>query len=210
MHTSFFVLLVSAFSIGFFHSLAPDHWMPFVMIGRAQKWTHRKLFWITLLSGIGHVGSSIVLGLLGLFLGIGLMRLQAFEGARAQVGGILLIGFGLVYAVWGLKHAQHKHMHDHEYNNRSITIWSLIAIFILGPCEPLIPLMFLATVYGAHALTTVTIAFSATTIAMMLAQSILVYSGVVRLNFHFLEKYTHAIAGFVIAVTGILVWALGI
>ncbi len=31
------VLLMSTLTIGVVHALAPDHWVPFVSVGRAQK-----------------------------------------------------------------------------------------------------------------------------------------------------------------------------
>lgn len=103
MAASFVVLLFSTISVAFVHTLAPDHWVPFVAIGRVQGWSRGRLFWITILSGIGHVGSSILLGSLGIVLGLSLSHLRGWEGSRGHVASLLLIGFGIAYALWGLK-----------------------------------------------------------------------------------------------------------
>lgn len=201
-------LLVSTIGIAVIHALAPDHWVPFVAIGRAQNWSIRKLTFVTLLAGIGHVGSSIMLGFIGLALGFMLQGLQAFESQRGEVAGFILIGFGLAYAIWGLKQVRHGHVHVDK--GKVVTIWALIAIFVLGPCEPLIPLMLLAAQHGWGGVWLVVLLFGVATIGMMLGQALLAYAGVRLLPAERLERWTHAIAGLTIAFTGLLVMALGI
>jgi len=203
------VLLVSTLTVAFVHALAPDHWVPFVSIGRSNKWTKSKLTWITLLSGIGHVGSSIVIGAIGLALGFGLTSLNGIESQRGELAGLLLIGFGLAYAVWGLKHVR-QHHHAGGKHNKTVTVWALIAIFVLGPCEPLIPLMFLSATHGWTAVVLVTVTFSIVTLVMMVGQSLLAYAGLSLVRFHKLEHYSHAMAGLVIAATGGMVMFIGI
>ncbi|GBC75945.1 hypothetical protein HRbin07_00137 [bacterium HR07] len=201
-------LVVSTVGVAVVHALAPDHWVPFVAIGRAQDWSVRKLVLVTVLAGIGHVGSSIVLGLIGLALGFLLQGVQAFESARGEVAGLILIGFGLAYAVWGLKQARHEHRPIEK--SQIVTVWTLIAIFVLGPCEPLIPLMLLAAQHGWAAVWIVSVLFSVATLAMMVGQALLAYLGVRLLATERLERWTHALAGALIALTGLLVMALGI
>lgn len=210
-HTSsLWILIVSTSAIALVHTLAPDHWVPFVSIGRAQNWSTGKLVWVTLLSGLGHVGSSIVIGSIGLVFGFSLTGLEAVESQRAEVAGMLLIGFGLAYAVWGLKQVR-SHKHHHIDTKRTVTIWTLVAIFVLGPCEPLIPLMFVSATHGWGAVILVTGIFSLITIAMMLLQALLVYKGIGFFKFvNISHHYSHPIAGVVIAVTGIMVMFLGI
>ena len=203
------VLLVSTVTIGFVHALAPDHWVPFVGIARAQNWSKGKLIWVTLLSGLGHVGSSVVIGGVGLVLGFGLTQLNGLESQRGEVAGLLLIGFGLAYAVWGLKHLRHHHHHEVD-PKRQVTIWALVAVFLLGPCEPLIPLMFLGAAHGWRAVALVCGFFSAVTLLMMVGQALLGYLGLGLVRWHKLEHYSHTLAGLVIAITGGMVMFLGI
>lgn len=200
-------LVVSTLGVAVVHALAPDHWVPFVAIGRAQQWSVKKLVFVATLAGIGHVGSSVVLGVIGLALGFLLKGVQAFESARGEIAGLILIGFGMAYTVWGLKQARHGHAHLEK--GQIVTVWTLIAIFVLGPCEPLIPLMLLAAQHGWAAIWIVSVLFSGATIAMMLGQALLAYLGVRLLASERLERWTHALAGLLIALTGLLVMALG-
>src|SRR3989344_5367290 len=100
MHKSYLLLLASTFSIAFLHALAPDHWVPFAVIGRAQKWSRPKLLFVTFLSGIGHIGSSILLGSIGILLGFSLSSLKRMESHRGEIALWLLIGFGVAYTIW--------------------------------------------------------------------------------------------------------------
>ncbi len=204
-------LILSAVGIGFLHSLAPDHWLPFASIAKAQGWSRQKLFGVSLLAGIAHVGSSIVLGALGIFLGLGLINLEGAESFRGNIAGFLLIGFGVAYTLWGLKHLRHNHLHLDD--TKKITIWALIAIFIFGPCEPLIPLMFLAVQYGWYGVWLTTAAFSIITVFMVVSQSMLAFMGLEMLPISrvaHMEQWSHIMAGGIIALTGVAVMFLGI
>jgi sulfite exporter TauE/SafE len=203
------VLLISTFTIAAVHTLAPDHWVPFVSIGRAQKWSKTKLTWVTLVCGIGHVGSSIVIGAVGLVLGFSLSSLESIESQRAQVAGLLLVGFGLAYAIWGIKHVR-QHKHSNIDPKRSVTIWTIIAIFVLGPCEPLIPLMFVSAAHSWMAVWLVSLVFGLVTIVMMIGQALLAYLGISLVRLRKIEHYSHAVAGGVIAATGGVVMLFGI
>src|SRR5262245_50299455 len=98
-------LLIAAVSVAFFHSMAPDHWLPFVALAKSSRWSTQKLTWVTMLAGTAHVLSSLLLGLIGLWAGLVIHHLQGAEAWRGSVGVWLLIGFGVSYALWGLKHA---------------------------------------------------------------------------------------------------------
>lgn len=215
MHDSSFLALVASTAlIAFLHALAPDHWLPFVVIGKAQKWSTRKLAFVSFIAGIGHVASSLIIGFVGLLIGVELSKLEGLEGLRGDIGLWLLIGFGIAYAIWGLKHARHPHKHEiineEILNKRVVTAWTLYAIFILGPCEPLIPLLFISLKFNLAGIIAVAIVFSVITWVMMVAQALLGYLGVRLINFGKIERYSHVIAGVVITLTGIFILVSGV
>lgn len=213
MHNSMWLLLVSTASIAFLHALAPDHWMPFAAIGKAQNWSKLRLLWITFISGIGHVGISIIFSIIGILLGFSLSKLKGIEGHRGEIVLWLLIGFGIAYALWGIRKAREqkrKGIDEEELKAKTVAVWTMFAVIVLGPCEPLVPLVFLGYNYGWVGVITVSVVFSIITIIMMLAQSLLALMGIQLIKNDIVERYSHAFAGLVIALTGVFVMVAGI
>ena len=168
INSEIILLSWTAASIGLIHTaLGPDHYLPFIMMAKVRGWSMAKTTWITILCGGGHVLSSIVLGLLGVYLGAEVMKLEALEAYRGTLAAWLLIGFGFAYFIWGMhraiknkkhshihthedgsvhehphRHAsRHAHVHDQKSSAKDLTPWILFTVFVLGPCEPLIPLL---------------------------------------------------------------------
>lgn len=213
MHKTALILWASTISIAFLHALAPDHWMPFAAIGRAQKWPKSKLLWVTFISGLGHVGISIIFSVIGILLGFSLSKLKSIEGHRGEIVLWLLIGFGIAYMLWGIKKAKehsHEHVDEETLKGKTVALWTMFAIIVLGPCEPLVPLVFLGYNYGWGGVIVVSAIFSVVTIIMMLTQSLLAFMGIQLIKIHAVEKYSHALAGLVIALTGVFVMVMQI
>ena len=235
------ILLVTALSIGFVHTIiGPDHYLPFVVIAKAKNWSMAKTMWIVFFSGIGHVLGSVVLGALGIALGIAVHLLEGVESVRGDIAAWLLIAFGFTYGIWGLRLAwrskEHTHAHDHDEldahdhshhhthahnhlgghvhihgNEKSITPWVLFTIFVLGPCEPLIPILMYPAAKGSWVdVLWVASAFGVVTIGTMMTIVYLAMKGLANIHSAFLEKYIHALAGFIIAISGLSIQFLGL
>ncbi len=84
MTTDITILLFTAASIGFLHTLTgPDHYLPFIVMAKARNWNTGKTLGITFLCGVGHVGSSILIGIIGIILGLGVSRLRLLSHTGA-------------------------------------------------------------------------------------------------------------------------------
>lgn len=228
MNDEMFVLAAAAAAIGFVHTiLGPDHYLPFIAMSRARSWSGSKTAVVTVLCGLGHVLGSIVLGIVGVSLGVVVFRLESLESVRGDVAGWLLIAFGFTYLLWGIRHAFRSRSHDHPHRHSdevhshhhchvaahshvhaaaksdTLTPWVLFTIFVLGPCEPLIPLiMYPAAKLSATAVAAVALVFGVTTIATMLACVMASSYGLSRLSFPRAERYAHALAGLTILLCG--------
>jgi len=55
-------LIGATFFIALTHAVMPNHWMPFVLIGRGQKWSLTKTIFITSIAGLGHSVATCILG----------------------------------------------------------------------------------------------------------------------------------------------------
>ena len=214
------ILAVLALSV--LHAvIGPDHYLPFILLGRARRWSLRRTLWITAACGIGHVVSSLALGALGLFLGAGVDAIAGVETQRGRVAAWGLIAFGLAYALWGLRagsreqlhsHSGHVHLHrggDHAHGHgelsdqRGTTFWALFIVFVLGPCEPLVPLFVLPASQGRWSLAGgMAAVFAVSTIAAMLALVAFGLRWSLAARLGWMERWTHAVAGSLVAVCG--------
>lgn len=230
MSNEILILAGTAASIGFFHTLfGPDHYLPFIFMAKARKWTMFKTTWVTAACGVGHVGSSILLGIIGYIFAIELGKLEMFEGFRGDMAAWAFVIFGLGYFIWGIRRAiinkphKHPHVHNdgtvhvHEHTHaeehdhvhkKNITPWILFTIFVLGPCEPLIPvLMYPASESSTSGMIFIAVVFAIITIATMLAVVLIATFGFNFVKFGKLERYTHALAGFIVLMSGIAILA---
>lgn len=118
MDQELMVIAATAASLGLVHTvIGPDHYLPFIVMAKARGWSGMKTVWITLLSGLGHIFSSILLGLIGIGLGVALAKLEWIESVRGDVAAWLLIAFGLAYTVWGVKRALRNQPHSHPHSH---------------------------------------------------------------------------------------------
>jgi hypothetical protein len=229
METNLTVLLGTAASIGLIHTLlGPDHYVPFVAMAQAGRWSKVKTLLVTVLCGVGHVAGSVVLGLLGIGLGWTLGGMEAFESSRGEWAAWALIAFGIAYGAWGIRRAlrnrphthfhrhadgtEHAHAHSHHAghahthassNGAVMTPWVLFTIFVLGPCEPLIPLLMVpAAAHSWWGLALTSLIFAAVTIMTMTAMTFGLLYGLRLGSLGRLERWSHALAGFALFVSG--------
>ena len=234
MQNEILALTVTAATLGFGHTiLGPDHYLPFIAISKARNWSNTKTIIITIICGIGHILSSVILGILGIFFGVMVSKLEGYESFRGNIAGWLLIAFGLAYTIWGLKiawrnkphthfhsHADgkdHLHEHDHHGNHthlhtkktyKELTPWILFTIFIFGPCEPLIPiLMYPAAQKSITGIILVTTTFALTTILTMTCIVMFATFGLKPLQFKSIERFGNALAGMTILLCGVAIQA---
>ncbi|HEY5550698.1 MAG TPA: hypothetical protein VIK52_02330, partial [Opitutaceae bacterium] len=80
------ILLLSTAGVAVLHTLTgPDHYLPFIVMGKARGWTTRRMIFWTSLCGLGHVASSVVIAIGAVALGHGLERVQLIEEFRCNL-----------------------------------------------------------------------------------------------------------------------------
>ena len=206
------ILASTAALIGFGHTLCgPDHYLPFIMLGKARNWSLPKTLWITFLCGLGHVLGSIAFGLIGVALGIALGKVELFEAWRGNMAAQALIIFGFTYCVWGLHRAFKNHPHKHPHQNKTVTPWVLFTIFVLGPCEPLIPLiMYPAAEHSVIGMLLVAGIFAVTTIGTMMSVVLVSAWGIRFVKLGSMERFSHALAGATVCFSGLAIQFMGL
>lgn len=224
MTATLWALTITAVMISFVHTATgPDHYLPFIALARSRKWSRAYTVFLVVVCGLGHVMSSVLLGLAGVFLGWQLDKIELFQGFRGNTAGWALLVFGVIYLLYGLRQAYlnrpHKHfdvmgedvyVYEHRHgeivmpeNRVKVTPWVLFAIFVMGPSEPLIPLLFYS---GARRSVTEIIVlisvFTISTVLTMLGMVMIGLYGINSLNTARLERYMHAIGGAVVTLCG--------
>lgn len=229
-HTGTTALLVSSIIIGVTHTLlGPDHYLPFVALGKARKWTLRWTLGVTFLCGLGHVGASVLIGVIAAAAGWSLGSVNAFESFRGEIAAWLLIFFGLFYLVWALRrlakgkththvhvHAdgtchehphphtgEHTHVHTADGSGKRLTAWSLFIIFVFGPCEALIPLLLFPALAHDRSLAVAVVAlFACATILTMMTTVWAMTKGMQLIKIGSFGRYGHVAASAVILSCG--------
>ncbi len=225
MSSEMILLILSAISIAFLHTVSgPDHYLPFVALARSRCWSAAKAMRWTIICGFGHIASSVLLGMAGATLGWSLSSVSWFENVRGGIAGWLMLLFGLIYGCWGLWRAYrdkpHKHfdmedggdMYVYEHNHSSsvqpaerhrLTPWVMFIIFILGPCEPLIPLLYFpAAKNNWSGMLLLIVVYSVVTLVTMVSLVLLGRRGILLFQMERLERHMHSLGGLTIFFCG--------
>ena len=225
MNSELSILIFTAVGIAILHTaMGPDHYIPFISLSKTRGWSFGKtLFWVVV-CGCGHVWSSVILGLGGAALGWSMSKFLWIENIRGGIASWALLLFGLIYGIWGLIRAYqnkpHKHFDEYDDGNlyvyehrhgqaitavkkNKVTPWVMFVIFLLGPCEPMIPLLFYPAVKNSwYGLMVLIVVYTIFTLATMLLMVILGYYGMAFVKTEKLERFIHAISGFALFICG--------
>ena len=226
------ILVLAAITISFLHTITgPDHYLPFIALSKSRRWSFSKTLWWTVICGCGHVWTSVLLGLGGAAIGWSLSKISWLESVRGGLAAWTLLGFGFIYCLWGLIKAkqerQHKHfdiyedgsiyVFEHKHGEavmpkerHKVTPWVMFIIFLLGPCEPMIPLLYFpAAKNSLQGMILLIIVYTFFTLATMVLMVAMGYYGVSFFRTNKLERYMHALGGATIFICGLGMVFLG-
>ena len=208
-------IAATGFTVAFLHAAIPTHWLPFVLAGRGQGWNARRTLAVTALAGLGHVLFTTLLGILVVWLGIGLSGL--IGSVFPYVAGGALIAFGLFYVLReGVHGHDHHHGHSHAHHQdhgdapaRRVSdraaVMSLLALLTFSPCEGFLPVYFSGIRYGWAGFALLSAVLAGATLAGMVLFTWLSLHGFKRLRLGALERHEGAILGALLCVLGVAV-----
>ncbi len=228
------VLLATAVATAAFHTLIPDHWLPFVLIGRARNWSRRTTGLVSGLSALLHTLLSVALGLIAI--GIGIETARWVGESLERAGGFLLVAFGLGYAAWAWRKGGHFHPagrllhgperadpgpgneaaaepeHLHYHADRELIAGRggrgaiyLAVIVGLNPCVLVLPIMVAGARHGPGTVALVTAAYAATTVALMVGLAVLGVTGARKIRLPAGARHMEMASGLVIVLVGLVV-----
>ncbi|MBU1347797.1 MAG: hypothetical protein KKA16_12735 [Alphaproteobacteria bacterium] len=201
-------LLGGGFAAAFLHAALPTHWLPFVLVGRAQRWTLTRSLLAVTAAGLAHIATTALVGSLIVAAG---MALDAWvAGLLPHLSAVLLFGFGGFYLIRsavrrpvmaggpGLDLAEPTVSH-------AAAFWGLVAVMALSPGEVLLPIYMSSAQEGAGALALLTLAFAIGTILGMATFTTLARAGASVLRLERWARYEGAILGLALIAIGLLV-----
>jgi sulfite exporter TauE/SafE len=232
MQSEMEVLIIAAISIACLHTVTgPDHYLPFIALSKSRGWSFAKTLGWTIVCGCGHVWSSVLLGLGGAAIGWSLSKISWMENVRGGIAGWVMLVFGFIYGIWGLyrayKNNPHKHfdlqedgaiyVYEHKHDEavapqdrHKVTPWVMFIIFILGPCEPMIPLLYFPAVKNSWSGMVILITiYTLVTLLTMVTMVVLGYLGITFVKTEKIERYIHALGGLTIFICGAGMLILG-
>ena len=228
-------IAATGFGLAFLHAALPTHWLPFVLAGRAQHWSHARTLVITTLAGGAHVLFTVALGAVVAWLGFAVDRWT--EGVFPWLAGSVLIAFGgwFLWRQWrgqrhghshfgeardhGDHHDDHDHEHPHQHaqspppgeavarSDRAVVL-GLLAALTFSPCEGFLPVFVAGVPYGWAGFLLLSLLLAIATLAGMLLFTWLTLLGIARVRLERLERYENGLVGIVLVALGVLVWTL--
>lgn len=200
-------LLIGSILLGSVHAAIPNHWLPVVLIGRAEAWSERETLGVVALSGFFHTLSTVVLGIV-----IGAIGMEVSERLEEQtrlIASLLLVFMGLIYfamhdANAGSPDRPHEHVPRGLAGRSKATIITTLSVAMLfSPCLEIETFFFTAGTLGWRAITTLAVAYTVVTIACMVGLTALSYRGLARVNWHWLDHNEKRLTGGILIALGI-------
>jgi len=220
------VYLTAASATAGLHALIPDHWLPFVLMGRSRHWSVAKTLALASASGALHVILAVGLGLLTYRLGRG-----GAEAVAHHVGETLevlssasLALFGFVYGAgsWLRERRHHPvqrnpgaavvgHPEGHHHHGHMLERWfkgdltglSLVVVIGVSPCALAFPILLAsAASLGVGGVLMVATGFGLVTMATTLTITLVGFLSHRRLDFPFITRYGDLISGVLIGLVG--------
>ncbi|KAH7283948.1 hypothetical protein KP509_34G032000 [Ceratopteris richardii] len=188
-------------TVSLLHSFIPTHWLPYSVVGRAQKWSLSQTLLVTAFGAVCHVFSTTLLGLTAITMANSL----AGEETVHKLASVLLIFLGASYIVLFLT-GRGSHTHNHNHSMEKMAVAGLILLPALSPCATTLP-VFLAVGNSSSSLVLLAIlVLLLSTLAVMITLVTLSFYGASQLKFHWIEKYDKALVGSVLCVVGFLTY----
>ena len=198
-----FNVIIGSLIISLLHAVIPNHWLPVLAIGRKENWDLKETERVTFISGLAHVLSTVIIGiLLGL---IGLELSESINHFTHIIAPSILILMGLYFV---RQHYVHHHFHLENQKvagkPKSKIISALVIAMFLSPCMEIEAYFLLAGTKGWWLMGLIALMYSVITITGMLIWIRFAYRGLLKFNWHRWEHNAGLISGGVLILTGIV------
>jgi hypothetical protein len=211
--TLFTSFAVAGFGVALLHVTFPTHWLPFVLVGRAQGWRLSRVLSAATLAAVGHIVTTAVFG--AIIVAAGTFAERWIAGLPRLAAAALLLGFGVFYLSRALQRAPAVAPSGGggavgpapPKGADGAAFWGLVAMLALSPGEFLLSFYIspAAAAQGWPGFAVMTAAFLAGTLAGMLALISLTWTGLAHFAVDRLARYDSVILGVLLILLGVAV-----
>jgi nickel/cobalt transporter (NicO) family protein len=220
MSTSVPLLIIAAGTVGFLHSILPDHWVPLAVIARTQHWSIARVARVSLLASVGHIVTSLVIA--AIIAAVGLQFRSAFETQQGHIVGAILVLTGIGFLIWALSgHGGHHHHHDHDHEHEhgahpldrdGSAVQRIAAIAgpfgaAASPDLTILPVALAASAIGIGAVAGCLLSFSVVTLATFVVLTVAATLAGYQIEGEWLEEHGYHITAVVLIAIGAAVYA---
>lgn len=196
------------FATAFLHAALPTHWLPFVLVGRGQRWTLTEVLTTVAIAGSAHIVTTAIVG--GLIVAAGLVVDQWIAGLLPGLSAGLLFLFGAFYLGKALLRpavmAGGPSLALSETTvSHAAAFWGLVVMMAVSPGEVLLPIYLSQATEGPLVLTALTLAFGIGTVLGMAVFTVLARAGWSVLRLERWARYEGIILGLALILIGLLV-----
>ena len=205
----FLSFAVAGFGVALVHVAIPTHWLPFVLVGRAQGWTLSRVLTAAATAAVAHILTTSVVGVLILM--AGRFVEQWIQGVLHYAAAALLLGFGLFYLARAFqRRAALAGMTDQTavppspVSDRAAW-WGVVGALALSPGEVLLSFYLTGGTQGWPGLVLLSAMFLAGTLVGMAALIAATWAGMAHFRLDRLARYESAFLGAVLVLLGLAV-----
>jgi hypothetical protein len=208
-------LLLAAATVGILHMSAPDHWATLIILARTSKWSRSRLMGVGVMTALGHVALSVVLGFAILWVGLAFSH-QVSVYITETIGALMLVG-GIAY---GVRELMTRSQEDYEKETldelakgegRFGMRFGYFAVLgaALSPDLAILPIFLLALPVGLGFAFAAAVVFGVASISALLLFLLLGTAGLTKMFERIPPEYNDALLGFVVAAVGAYILVVG-
>jgi hypothetical protein len=191
--------IVATILLALIHGSIPNHWLPFIALSRAEKWSTKKLIMIISIGAIFHSLSTAILGFFISYFGYYISSISQLEKILPT---FFMVFLGMIYLI--IDHQEH---YNDPLKKKSINpIFSVILLYLgmfFSPCLEIEAIYFSVGRYGLTSFVLISLIYTIITLVSMLTFSYLAYKGLLKYFPKILEKYAKRMIGLVLIILGI-------
>jgi hypothetical protein len=206
-------IFVTAAIVGIVHMSAPDHWATLGVLAKTGRWTSQRLVRLSLLTGVGHVTLSIVLGFVLVEVSSLFSSLYSSYFTETAAAVMVVAGFYVAFRAFRSKEDGKQNGNSLRFGSPQSLTKTAGYFAVLGaalsPDLSILPVFLVAVPLGFFLALYTILVFAVSSIVTLLILVLAFSMGLAKALERLPMKYNDAIAGLVIAAVGIYVLILG-